>query len=199
MVVDWIYTPTSGYTVFISVSPYTVQKEQEYVWRRRWFFAVVCIGSGPRRTMCRNLWVNSLYNGQINYKGTKTECRLYYCLIEFIDWRYSESCWYFLPSFVNYGLSNLLYGSPPPPPPLQSQSSSFPKYWIAFIFDFLVHKKYTLPLLWDENFFLWIGRTGYQINLFKLFLGSFGVRYTLQCCCTVKKNNSNDELQRFHS
>jgi hypothetical protein len=43
MVVDWIYTPTSGYTVFISVSPYTVQKEQEYVWRRRWFFAV-CAG-----------------------------------------------------------------------------------------------------------------------------------------------------------
>ncbi len=28
------------------------------------------------------------------------------CLSEFIDWRYSQSCWYFLPSFVNYCLSN---------------------------------------------------------------------------------------------
>ncbi len=24
------------------------------------------------------------------------------CLIEFIDWRYCQSCWYFWPSFVNY-------------------------------------------------------------------------------------------------
>jgi hypothetical protein len=23
--------------------------------------------------------------------------RLYWCLIEFIDWRYSQSCWYFPP------------------------------------------------------------------------------------------------------
>jgi hypothetical protein len=30
-----------------------------------------------------------------NYKDTK--CRLYWCLIEFIDWRYSQSCWYFRP------------------------------------------------------------------------------------------------------
>jgi hypothetical protein len=25
------------------------------------------------------------------------KCRLYWCLIEFIDWRYSQSCWYFRP------------------------------------------------------------------------------------------------------
>jgi hypothetical protein len=35
------------------------------------------------------------------------------CLSEFIDWRYSQSCWYFRPSFVNYCPSNLLSGSPP--------------------------------------------------------------------------------------
>jgi hypothetical protein len=28
-------------------------------------------------------------HGLINYKDTKTKCRLYRCLIGFIDWRYS--------------------------------------------------------------------------------------------------------------
>jgi hypothetical protein len=31
------------------------------------------------------------YHGLINYKDTKTKCQLYWCLIEFIDWRYSQS------------------------------------------------------------------------------------------------------------
>ncbi len=39
------------------------------------------------------------------------------CLIEFIDCTYSQSCWYFWLSFVNYCPSNLLSGSPPPPLP----------------------------------------------------------------------------------
>ncbi len=34
----------------------------------------------------------------------------------FIDWRYSQSCWYFRPSIVNCCLSNLLSGSTLPPP-----------------------------------------------------------------------------------
>jgi hypothetical protein len=38
-------------------------------------------------------------------------------LLEFIVWRYSQSCWYFRPSLVNYCPSNLLSGSPPPPLP----------------------------------------------------------------------------------
>ncbi len=49
-------------------------------------------------------------HGLINYKDTKTRCRLYWCLIEFIDWKYSQSCWYFRLSFVNYCPSNLLSG-----------------------------------------------------------------------------------------
>ncbi len=56
----------------------------------------------------------------INYKDTKTKCRLYWCLIEFMDWRYSQSsqaCWYFQPSFMNYCTSNLLSGSSPSFPP----------------------------------------------------------------------------------
>ncbi len=44
---------------------------------------------------------NSTSLGNIMDEGTiKTPspiCRLYWCLIEFIDWRYSQSCWYFRP------------------------------------------------------------------------------------------------------
>ena len=29
---------------------------------------------------------------QITLKTPNPECRLYWCLIEFIDWRYSQSC-----------------------------------------------------------------------------------------------------------
>ncbi len=57
-------------------------------------------------------------HGLINYKETKTECRLYWCLLEFIDWEYSQSYWYFWPSLVNYCPSNLLSSSAPPPPSL---------------------------------------------------------------------------------
>ncbi len=72
-------------------------------------------------------WVSRLiyYHGLINYRDTKTKCRHLKkltvkvlcgrCLLEFVDWRYSQSCWYFRPSFVNYCPSNLLSGSLPPP------------------------------------------------------------------------------------
>ncbi len=40
------------------------------------------------------------------------------CLSEFIDWRYSQSCWYFRPTFVNCWPSNLLSGQLLPPSPL---------------------------------------------------------------------------------
>jgi hypothetical protein len=56
-------------------------------------------------------------HGLINDKDTKTKCCLYWCLIEFIDWRYSQSCSYFRPSFVNYCPFNLLSGSPLTPLP----------------------------------------------------------------------------------
>ncbi len=34
---------------------------------------------------------------QITVKTPNPKCSLYWCLIEFIDWRYSQSCWYFRP------------------------------------------------------------------------------------------------------
>jgi hypothetical protein len=47
------------------------------------------------------------------------------CSSEFIDWRYSQSCWYFRPSFVNCFPSNLLSGSTLPPPLLHLPQSPF--------------------------------------------------------------------------
>jgi hypothetical protein len=76
---------------------------------------VVWGGRGRRRAVYCKL-------GLINYKDTKTKCRLYWRLVEFIEWRYSQSCWYFRPNFEYYCPSNLLTGSSPPcptpPPPL---------------------------------------------------------------------------------
>ncbi len=36
---------------------------------------------------------------QITIKTPNSKCRHYWCLIEFRDWRYSQSCWYFRPLF----------------------------------------------------------------------------------------------------
>jgi hypothetical protein len=52
-----------------------------------------------------------------SHRLTKTICCLYWCLIEFIDWRYGQSCWYFRPSFVNYCPYKLHSGSAPTPLP----------------------------------------------------------------------------------
>ncbi len=52
----------------------------------------------------------ALHHGLINYKNTQTLNVVFtggYTVIEFTDRRYSQSCWYFRPSFVNYCLSNL--------------------------------------------------------------------------------------------
>ncbi len=35
--------------------------------------------------------------GRNNYEEPNPKCRLYWCLIEFIDWRCTQSCWYFQP------------------------------------------------------------------------------------------------------
>jgi hypothetical protein len=50
-------------------------------------------------------------------KTQNPKCRLYWCIIEFIDWIYSQSCWYFRP--LNelvplYLLSDLPHPSPLP-------------------------------------------------------------------------------------
>ncbi len=85
-----------------------------------------------KKGLCRKSGRQTLgvRHGLINNKDTKTKCRHLKnlpekglrggCLLEFIDWGSSQSCWYFRPSFVNCCPSNLLSGwlaSPPPPHP----------------------------------------------------------------------------------
>jgi hypothetical protein len=52
--------------------------------------------------------INVLNTGEVMDQITKQtpnpKCRLYWCWIELIDWRYCQSCWYFRP---------LLWTSPP--------------------------------------------------------------------------------------
>jgi hypothetical protein len=53
------------------------------------------------------------------------------CLLEFIDWRYCQSCWYFRPSFVNYSPPNLLSGSPSPLPPSLCHITHTDSVWLG--------------------------------------------------------------------
>ncbi len=46
-------------------------------------------------SLCMHLSI--VYMDQITIKTPNPKCRLYWCLIEFIDWRYSQSYWYFRP------------------------------------------------------------------------------------------------------
>ncbi len=58
---------------------------------------------------------------QITVKTPNPKCRLHCCLIEFIDWRYSQSCWYFWPLLWSSApLSFSLVDLPPPPPCVNS-------------------------------------------------------------------------------
>ncbi len=45
----------------------------------------------------KNLCVSCM--DQISIKTPNPKCRLHWCLIKLIDWRYSQSCWYFRPLF----------------------------------------------------------------------------------------------------
>jgi hypothetical protein len=61
-------------------------------------------GEGKRK-------VRGMDEGTIKTQNPK--CRLYWCLIEFVDWRHSQSCWYFRlntdpdPGFDDQELKNI--------------------------------------------------------------------------------------------
>ncbi len=57
-------------------------------------------------------------------KTPNPKCRLYWRLIEFINWRYSQSCWYFRP--LLWTIAPLPSPWPPPPlPPSQSKRTVY--------------------------------------------------------------------------
>ncbi len=51
-------------------------------------------------------------------KTQNPKCRLYWCLIEFIDWRYSQTCWYFRPFLWTVAPLRTFSLTSPTPPPL---------------------------------------------------------------------------------
>ncbi len=79
------------------------------------------------------------YCGRITLKTSN--CCLFWCLIKFIDQRYSQKCWYFRPSFVNYCPSTFsLLHLRHPSPPFQSQltvysDSVWLKGWGVFVLE----------------------------------------------------------------
>jgi hypothetical protein len=56
---------------------------------------------------------------QISIKTPNLKCRLYWGLIEFIDWIYSQSCWYFWPLLCTSASTFSLVHLRPPPPSLR--------------------------------------------------------------------------------
>ncbi len=90
-------------------------------------------------------------HGLINYINTIAKCRHLKnwlcgrCLSEFIDWRYSQSCWYFRPSFVNCCPSNLHYGSTLPPPLPCFQSTVYTdSVWLGGVLEAIFCRSLTL-------------------------------------------------------
>ncbi len=63
-------------------------------------------------------FIEPTYMDQISIKTPNPKCRLYWRLIDFIDWRFSHSCWYFRPLlWTSAPLSFSLVHLPPPPLP----------------------------------------------------------------------------------
>ncbi len=52
---------------------------------------------------------------QITIKTPNPKCRLYWCFIEFADWRFCQSCWYFRPPLWNSVPLTFSWLTSPPP------------------------------------------------------------------------------------
>ncbi len=112
--------------------------------------------------------VNTMDEGTIKTQNPK--CRLYWCLINFIDWRYSQSCWYFRPLLWTVApLPSLL-----PPPPL-------PK----------VNEQYILTVCGCG---LWGGGGGLLSYAVGHNLQEFNTQNLQNCYNTTNKNISKDDI-----
>ncbi len=75
------------------------------------FFTLLWNGGGGVKEGARTL-------DQLAINTPNHKCRLYWCLLEFTDWRYSQSCWYFQPLFwtITPQTFSLVHLPPLPPP-----------------------------------------------------------------------------------
>ncbi len=79
-----------------------------------------------------NIWTNMDEVGPwifsidpITIKTPNPKCRLYWCFIEFIDWRYRQSCWYLGPLLWTSAPLNFSLVHPPPPPPFPAWMNKY--------------------------------------------------------------------------
>ncbi len=74
-----------------------LEKDQVHIGRGVFCF-YLCVGSGGYggTAWAAVMWLR-LWDLLKTIKTPNPKCRLYWCLIEFIDWRYSLSCWFFRP------------------------------------------------------------------------------------------------------
>ncbi len=74
--------------------------------------------SSPNSVRLRYELLRYLYLGPASCLTIDQICRLYWCLIDLIAWRYSQSCWYFRPLlWASVPLTFSVVHLPPPPPP----------------------------------------------------------------------------------
>ncbi len=79
-----------------------------------WHHAHCCLPLHPASWHQRR----GLFMDYITQETPNSKCRLYWCLIEFIDWRYSQACWYFRPALWSIApLTFSLVSSPLSPLP----------------------------------------------------------------------------------
>jgi hypothetical protein len=90
-------------------------KKSTKIWKNLNFVDILEATAGKSRIRIRIWNTASMDEGTI--KTPRRKCRLYWCLIEFIDWKYSQSCWYFRPALCSIApLTSSLVSSPPSPP-----------------------------------------------------------------------------------
>jgi hypothetical protein len=81
-------------------------------------------------------------HGLINYKDTKTKCRLYWCLLELTDWRYIQSFWHFDPALWTITPLTSLVHLPPFPKSNSNSCDKRQSTFDSFTFSGYNHKKH---------------------------------------------------------
>ncbi len=99
-------TPRLAPAAGLSLSYTVICLKKNYGWKR----GVGCSVADPDPQP----WLVGIMD-QISIKTPNPKYHLYWCLLEFIDWRYSQSCLYFRPLFWTRAPLTFLLVHPPPP------------------------------------------------------------------------------------
>ncbi len=114
-----------------------VSQERRQVWKWKWKLPVNQNNTGGKPAeQLQKRWTTTRWQpttpsdvSTIPLPGVLDTSHHVSCIIEFIDWRYSQSCWYFRPLlWTSAPLSfSLVHLPPPPPPPVKNNGGWFYK------------------------------------------------------------------------